>query len=126
MLRSKRPPRSSSNFSRIWLGDTDCCQFVRSYLKRRTGSDPGTLDYVSKRQALALIAQHGGIEGLLSSFLGEPIDDPQRGDVVLCGEVPGIHGGYCVWAFQVPPDPAMSGVSRINVETITRGWKCLV
>lgn len=85
-------------------GRADCCQFVGAVGLAITGEDKRALfaGYDSEAGAAALLAQHGGMDGLLTHAFGEPkpAAHARRGDVVLVefgsGPQPAIvDGAWC-------------------------------
>jgi len=73
-------------------GVADCCQFIAGAIFAMTGENPALLfdAYDSEEGAQALLDEHGGLAGLLSHALGEPIHVSQmgRGDVCIT-----VHDG---------------------------------
>ena len=105
----------------IW-GETDCCQFVRSYYGRLTGKDVD-LPYDSEMGALRIVQQHGSMAGLFASILGES-RAPEPGDVVVVrvgdeGEGAGVYNGSYVVGVH-PTD----GLWRWPAEAMLEGWSC--
>lgn len=109
-------------------GASDCCQFVNAYWRSLTGNDIAQgFDYASRGDALRIVAEHGGLEGLLTDVLGAPEDEPEPGDIVLAWlndehtlSVPAVHGGYCLHF--VHPD---LGLARCSTKSMERGaaWR---
>lgn len=79
------------------FGTADCCQFVAGAVQAITGEDRRNLfpAYTTEAQANAILGQHGGLQGLVTHALGEPMHPSmmQRGDVCL---VPDSRGVLCV------------------------------
>lgn len=109
----------------VW-GQTDCCQFANAYYERVTGRSPAdSFRYDSELGAQRILAKHGDIEGLLEAILGEPVSDPQPGDIVAScvsddGDLTaaGVFNGYCVWT--IDPD---KGLVRITANRISKAWR---
>lgn len=68
-------------------GKTDCCQFVADCIEAVEplyGDLAAPFRYGSKREAAAILRKHGGLEGLVTSILGDPDEGvPQSGFVAL-------------------------------------------
>ena len=122
---------------RVWLeyldppqwGVRDCCQLASRYVFLRTGVDhAATFHYTDKAGALQLLADHGGMVGLISECIGAPVErEPHEGDLVACDlgigthsdEVltTGIFNGQYVIGFH--PD---DGLCRIPKRLIRQVW----
>ncbi len=85
-------------------GAFDCCLLAADAVHAMTGDDPAARfrGYRGRRAAERIVAESGGLRGLVSACLGmEPCDAfPRRGDVVLlphdAGEVLGVAiGVHC-------------------------------
>lgn len=112
-------------------GEHDCCQFIARYVEKVSGINHAAgFAYGSKDEALRLLIEYGGIEGLISKCLGPLIEKEQLkpGDVVLCSInvdaergalVPGITNGHYVFA--VHPE---HGLSRAPLAAVVGGWSC--
>jgi len=93
-------------------GANDCCTFAADAVIAMTGKDAMRAlrgRYTSERGAARLIKQAGGLEPLVSRYLGEPlarIAMAGRGDVVL---MPNPERGPCL-AICVGTDAAAAGV----------------
>ncbi len=85
-------------------GTNDCCLFCADAVLAMTGDDPAKAlrgTYTDEAGAMAIVAQYGGMEELLTHFLGEPSGPlcARRGDVVMvhtkhadaCGIFDGQH-----------------------------------
>lgn len=65
-------------------GESDCCQFAAACIEHQTGENPARgIEYSNEEQARALIRAHGGLCGLVSHFLGDPVEVPQDGYIAL-------------------------------------------
>lgn len=63
-------------------GETDCCQFVGDCVEAQTGENPAHyFRYASELSANRLLKKYGGLEGIISSVLGEPYHGYEDGDV---------------------------------------------
>ena len=111
-------------------GTTDCCQFAGAAQYRITGVDRRSIFgcYESEFGAARILAEYGGMQGLLTAAWGEPksVAMAGRGDVVMCefGQglqpavvigvccvAPSIHGGLAhrrVVGDQAYPDSVMA------------------
>ena len=103
-------------------GKTDCCQFASFIVNHITGVDYSAgFHYDNESDALALIAKHDNLEGLISSIIGEPSDEFGDGDPVLCdlpvaGDTMGIKygdGAVCI---------TQKGMIQVPNKYIVRGW----
>jgi hypothetical protein len=105
------------------MGRLDCCQFVRQYAQKLTGRDYGdAFTYASQAEADAIMAQHGGLLGLMQSILGEP-HEPEPGDVVVAKIGPGTYAAG-VWqgSYIVGVHPT-EGVVRFRGKVVG-AWSC--
>jgi hypothetical protein len=109
-------------------GKRDCCQFAARYVKGVTGLDHASqFHYDSKRSAQRILASHGGIEALVSRFLGAPHNgDAAPGDLVMCAlavegapamATLGVANGHYVLA--IHPD---RGLVRLPISSIQCAW----
>lgn len=104
-------------------GVADCCQFARHLVREMTGEDYGAeWTYGSEEEADRIIAHHGGLEGLISRYLGPPVerDKLRIGDLCLVNvpgaELMGARSG--TGAFVV----SSRGVMVVGESRIHRGW----
>jgi len=110
----------------IW-GIRDCCQFAATYVHARTGIDHSVdFNYDGKMGAARILAEHDGIQNLISKYLGEPKRDSSPGDLVLCNlavamdesvQTLGVTNGSFVWG--IHPD---DGLVRIPLGSIAAAW----
>lgn len=107
-------------------GVSDCCQFAADVVLALTGTDHRAAfpQYGSREEAEAIIAQHGGMVGLLSSVLGEakPVARAMRGDVIAADFGDGIAAGICLGVHSCAPGarglifrPTLSAVAAWGV-----------
>ena len=106
----------------VVFGEHDCCQFVATYVEAVSGVDYSErFDYVDQAGADALIAEHGGIKGLIGSCLGMSHMPPSEGDVVVADAGPfhtaGIFNGEYVWGLH--PE---QGLIRIKSRAVIAAW----
>ena len=92
----------SSDLAFSW-GGSDCCLFVCDGIEAMTGTDPGARWrglYLSEKGARRVLRDNGGVRGLASLILGEPIPPPLagRGDVVLIDTPDGEALALCIGA----------------------------
>jgi hypothetical protein len=84
-------------------GDHDCALFAADVVKAITGEDfgaPWRGRYESAVQAMRRLRPHGGLPGLVTQLLGDPVKPEQarRGDVVLKSGALGIClGAKCAF-----------------------------
>lgn len=69
-------------------GVQDCCLFAADWVERATGVDPAALlrgTYHNAAGAARILARNGGVTGLATAALGQPVPSAlaQRGDLVL-------------------------------------------
>lgn len=89
----------SARGRRFRWGFHDCCQFVRRCAIAVRGEPPRTFPrYRTKSEALALLATHGGMQGLLTHAFGEPVHVSKAGmgDVVLVDMGMGPQPAVCM------------------------------
>jgi hypothetical protein len=81
-------------------GVHDCCQFAADCIQAVTGRDRRTLfpNYTDEAGAAAIREQFGGMRGLLSHALGEPVswELAMTGDIVLIDMGQGPQPAVCV------------------------------
>lgn len=101
----------------------DCCQFIAGAIEAVTGEDLRALfsAYTDEAGAQVLLEEHGGLAGLLSHALGEPIHVSQmgRGDVCITR-----HDGaarVCTGSYLVSFGPA--GLDFAKRILATTAWK---
>ena len=76
----------------VW-GKTDCCQFVGECIEATFGHNPAKhVKYESEEAARQLFKIHGGLEGVITMLLGEPVEEYQDGYVGV------VDNGTCVVA----------------------------
>jgi len=106
-------------------GVNDCCLFAARVRDAMTDSDYEaqiSAAYSDEASALALIAQHGGLEGVVTHYLGESsVERATRGDVVLFDGGTGDMLGICVGAHIVAMGE--SGLRQIPRAEIKKVWK---
>jgi hypothetical protein len=79
-------------------GSWDCCQFVGEWILTLTGSDLRAKfpAYDTEEQALAILTEHGGLPGLLSSLPQIHKSRACEGDLVLSNGATGAELGICL------------------------------
>lgn len=106
-------------------GAMDCCQLARAVYAAYRGRDPAPgMEYASKDEAEALVARHGGLAGLLTHILGEPIDpnETSTADVLLL-KLPGVGE---IAGVRVPDGalvPLKVGLYRAPLRYALEGWR---
>ena len=81
------------------FGSHDCCQFAAGAVEAITGENPADRwHYADETEALQLLDLHGGVEGLVTIALGDPVHPSRahRGDVVLAEFETGATAGICL------------------------------
>ena len=105
-------------------GSWDCCQFVREYAINLAGIDFGAdvlLQYADEEGAERILDARDGVEGLLTSLLGEPHQIPEPGDIVTLMVNEETAGVYCgSWSIVI----GQNGAAR-TMATPMRAWSCL-
>jgi hypothetical protein len=105
-------------------GSWDCCQFVAECTLAISGVDHRDAfpRYADQNEAQTLLADKGGIVGLLSSVLGESKHPAmaQRGDVVVADFGDGMAAGLCVGAHCCAPGPR--GLVFRPMTSATAAW----
>jgi hypothetical protein len=110
---------------RFRWGRWDCCIFSARVHEAVTGEDPRRLfpKYHTRKEAEAIIADCGGMRGLICRALGEPVhvSRANRGDIVLCdfgrGEQPAVAYGVHCFA------PGRLGLMKRPLALATAAWK---
>lgn len=106
-------------------GSMDCCQIPRQLYILLHGEDPAShLQYDSEASALEIMNQYGGLRGLLTSILGDPVrvEETQTADVLRLklphvGEIIGI---------KVPDGalvPVSRGLHKAQLRHAIEGWR---
>ena len=106
------------------FGATDCCQFARALVRKISGVDHGSeWVYNTFDEAQRILDDHGGLEPLISQYLGAsvPLDQLTIGDLCL------IRGP---WEFEMMAArsargayaPSSQGVVYIAEHRIQCGW----
>ena len=120
------------NETRFSPGKHDCCISACDIIERMTGTDIAAnfRDYSNKKEMLAVLAEHGGVEAIADSVMREYgceeiiVPLAGRGDMVMLNTVygptmvvidlDGIHACAC----------AVSGWRPVNIKThATRAWR---
>ena len=108
-------------------GAHDCVMAAADAVRMMTGEDPAKAYrglYTSKREAVVLLADHGGLEAMVSSVLGAPLPTPklaQRGDLVLVDSPEGQALSVVVGAAAVGPGKA--GVVFTSMGSWLVAWR---
>lgn len=106
-------------------GRHDCCKFSAGAVEAITGADPSEpWPYSSEIGARRLMVKHGGVAGLVSKALGEPVHASRagRGDIVLADLDLGPTAGVCLGrlcAFAQMPE----GVLLLPRGIATQAWR---
>lgn len=81
---------------------TDCCRFAAECVESLRGDNPmRDLEYANEREAYKIIKGHGGMEGALRHYLGEPYDGHKDGDVCLIDANDGRDAVAVIWKDRV-------------------------
>lgn len=110
-------------------GEHDCCTFAADVVEAITGRDPMAAwrgAYVGQLAAARLLREHGGLLGLVSGVLGEPVAPTLalRGDVVLYlqpdhADRPAL--GVCLGPVFTAPGPA--GLAQAPMRLAVHAWR---
>lgn len=88
----------------------DCCTFAADCVEAITGQDPapaGLRLHRTEKQALRALKRHGGVVGIATSAMGQPVSSSQArvGDVVLCQAGKRDMLGVCNGTTALAPGP---------------------
>ena len=104
-------------------GVADCCQFARHLVREMTGHDYGAeWQYSSEKEAQTIIESHGGLEPLISSYLGPAVAASalRVGDLCLVTapnfEMMGARSGSGAYV------PSSGGIIVARAHRIAKGW----
>lgn len=107
------------------FGVHDCCAFAARVVAAMTGRDlmaqfPA---YDSDEGAQAILMAHGGMAGIWTHCLGEPIAVAyaQRGDVVMMPTERGDAAGICLGSQAAFAAPV--GVACHALQQVTKAWR---
>lgn len=109
-------------------GYGDCCAFVARYWQLLTGDDVATqFNYASTRDALSVMAEYGGIIGVISEAIGKPTEAASPGDVVVveCKDPAGEavqSAGVLSNGFAVCRHPD-HGIWRVTSNAVIAAWE---
>lgn len=107
-------------------GSHDCLQFSARCVEAVTGSNyvANFPPYSSEAQAFRILAEHGGVTGLITSVLGEPIAPnlAHVGDIVVADYEGRETAGVCMGINCAFVNEA-GGLVFWSRERIVRGWK---
>lgn len=93
----------------VW-GLNDCCVFAADCVQAITGKDPapaGLRSHRTEKQALRALKRHGGVAGIATAAMGQPVPSSQAsvGDVVLCQSGKRDMLGICNGSTALAPGP---------------------
>lgn len=117
-----RWPGGSFEFGRV-----DCCQFAGWMVRELTGKDVySEFQYSTHRDALWLLRRAGGLTGLLTRVLGDPVGVHELGpgDVALISVDGDELAGVCIDSERVAVLTESGRPVEINTILVSRGWKC--
>jgi hypothetical protein len=107
------------------FGEHDCCAFAARCVRAMTGHDfmAEFASYGTQEQADAILAGNGGVQGILSHCLGEPIPVAfaRRGDILITTTPQGDAAGVCIdhrAAF-----PTLRGLVYVRVLACLDAWE---
>lgn len=102
----------------------DCCTFAAECIEALTGKNPiAELSYANEREAYRIIKQHGGLEGALRHYLGEPYDGCQTGDVCLIDANDGRQATAVIYKNRVVAR-VEKGLMDYPLDRALKVWKC--
>lgn len=104
-------------------GVADCCQFARAVVRELRGDDLGAeWVYASGDEARSIIARYGGLTGLVTHYLGDPVpaEDLRIADLCLV-TAPGFEmlGAKSRLGAYVPTE---NGIGMAGNHRIAHGW----
>jgi hypothetical protein len=109
-------------------GYFDCCQMAARYVEELTGvNHAANFAYDSRNGASRILLEAGGMESLISKFMGPAKPEAEPGDLVLCAikinehtvYTPGITNGSYV--LTIHPD---EGIGKASNRCIQKAWSC--
>lgn len=122
-LRLEAFARERRNVPFSW-GSNDCALFAADCVQALTGVQlcPELRGY-DGRGALRLLQEHGGLQGLATEALGEPIAPvfAAVGDVVLLRMGEGQALGVCNGVVAIGPGPA--GIEVAGMDAALAAWR---
>lgn len=99
-------------------GEHDCCSMASEWVRRCSGVSIELPAYTTAKEALRIIAAGGGLQAMITERLGQPADEPQRGDVaLLAGGAVGIVLG------EVVAGPGADGYALVPRGEIIAAWR---
>lgn len=105
-------------------GSHDCCQFAAGAVDAQTGRNPASdWHYTNEIGARRLMAKWGGVAGLVTAALGDPVEPAcaGRGDIVLADLDDGPTVGVCLGRLCAFPAVGQ-GVLMLPREVIASAW----
>ncbi|MBK5203870.1 MAG: hypothetical protein JJD98_00225 [Polaromonas sp.] len=107
-------------------GSNDCCTFAADCVLALTGADvalPELRTHTTELQAARLLKKHGGVAGIATTALGEPIAAllANVGDVVLTDMGGGDTLAICNGSSCMAPGP--HGLVHLGMDTARACWR---
>jgi hypothetical protein len=104
-------------------GVSDCCQFIAGAIEAITGEDLRELFpiYGSEEEAQIILDEHGGLAGLLTHALGDPIHVSQMGRGDVCITEPDGAARVCTGHFLV--SRGADGLAWVNRRRAVMAWR---
>lgn len=109
----------------VW-GKNDCAIFAADAVQAITGQDPapaGLRHHTTARQAYRAIARHGGLEGIATASMGEPITVQQAtvGDVLLVKA--GKRDALAICNGTSALMPSAHGLVSVGLKSARMAWR---
>ena len=116
---------AAARAKRFRWGRFDCCQFAAGCVAAVTGRDARELfaPYRTKAQAMEILASVGGMRGLLTRALGEPVHVSRAtvGDIVLIDMGAGEQPAPCAGVHVLGPS-RRKGLESWPLSRATAAW----
>lgn len=107
-------------------GVNDCAVFAADCVLAITGQDPAPPAlrlHKTQKQALRALERHGGLNGIATAALGQPVSAQQAtvGDVVLVKV--GKRDALAICNGQTAFGPSARGLVAVGMDTATLAWR---
>lgn len=101
----------------------DCCSFVGDAIEKTTGTNPmAGFEYHSKTGAYRIIDEYGSLEAAITSVLGNPVAEPNDGDVCVFIQSNGTEVAGLVYDNRIIARTA-KGVMDYPMQWARRFWR---
>ena len=107
-------------------GSNDCAIFAADCVQAITGQDPapaGLRSHATEKQAARSLERHGGLVGIATAALGEPVPISQAcvGDVVLCKS--GKRDMLAICNGSTALAPSAQGLVSVGMDDASMCWR---